>query len=123
MDRRRILISIKGDKFNPEDAIFSGTCTAKTVDAYWGAGAGKECIHYIDNKDGTYTYYMINSNRWKQWWDRFIWYNSNAVKSLKLSQDTQIWELNNNRFNSPSIESYDFGAKQDKDKIIERVVL
>lgn len=116
MDRRRILISIKGDKFNPEDAIFSGTCTAKTVNAYWGAGAGKECIHYVDNKDGTYTYYMINGNRWKQWWDRFVWYNSDAVKSLKLSQDTQIWELNNNRFNSLSIESYDFGAKQIKTK-------
>lgn len=114
MDRRRLLISIKGDKFNPEDAIFSGICTAKTVNAYWGAGAGKERIHYIDNKDGTYTYYMINDNRWKQWRDRFVWYNSDAVKSLKLSQDTQIWELNNNRFNSPSIESYDFGTKQIK---------
>lgn len=112
MDRRRLLISIKGDKFNPEDAIFSGTCVAKTVNLYYGAYSGADKVHYVDNKDGTYNYYVISPNKKKQWWDRFVWYNSNEVKSLKVAPDAEISTLNNNRFNSAvSLESVDFSGK------------
>lgn len=112
MDRRRLLISIKGDKFNPEDAIFSGTCTAKTVNIYYGAYSGADKVHYVDNKDGTYTYYVISPDKKKQWLDRFVWYNSNGVKSLKVASDAEISTLNNNRFNSAvSLESVDFSGK------------
>lgn len=111
-----MIIPARSDKFDPADAIFQGVCTAKTVNAYWGASAGTDCIHYRRNADGTYTYYMINGNKAKQWWDRFVWYNSDDVKSLKVSPDAQIWETNNNRFNSLSIESYDFGTRAIKTK-------
>lgn len=112
MDRRRLLISIKGDKFNPEDAIFSGTCTAKTVNIYYGAYSGADKVHYVDNKDGTYTYYVISPDKKKQWLDRFVWYNSNGVKSLKVASDAEISTLNNNRFNSAvSLESISFSGK------------
>lgn len=116
MDRRRLIIPAHGDKFDPADAIFRGVCTARTVNAYWGASAGTDCIHYKRNADGTYTYYMINGNKAKQWWDRFFWYNSDDVVDFHVSPDAQIWETNNNRFNSKVITAYDFGKLAIKTK-------
>lgn len=110
MDRRRLLISIKGDVFNPEDAIFSGVCTAKTVNIYCSGASGTDKIHYVVNKDGTYNWYFILPDKGMYWSDRFVWYNSDDVKSLKLSSKMPWASVRNNRFNSPSIESYDFGT-------------
>lgn len=95
----------------PEEAVFWGVCTAKDVDAYWGAGSGTDCVGYIDNPDGTYTYYLFNANKAVQWWDRFVWYNSGSVLSLHLNPKAQIWTLGNNRFNAyPLLTSYDFAG-------------
>lgn len=98
-------------RWKTSDAIFWGRCRKPLVNAYWGASSGVDRFHYIDNGDGTYTYYAINGNKAKQWWDRFVWYNSDNVIDLHVSPDAQIWETNNNRFNSQSVEAYDFGGK------------
>lgn len=63
--RRKLLLK---KKYNTANYVFKGICTAKTVNAYWGAGAGVDNIHYELNKDGTYTFYCINTNQVKQWW-------------------------------------------------------
>lgn len=94
----------------PDYAVFWGICTAKDVDAYWGAGAGTDCIGYLDNPDGTYTYYMFNGNHAVQWWDRFVWYCSDHVLTLHLNPKAQIWTLGNNRFNGKNPQSYDFAG-------------
>lgn len=60
---------IKKDPEYQKDAVFYGLCKAKTVNCYWGAGGGTDCIYYIDNYNGTYTYYCLNTNKAKQWWD------------------------------------------------------
>lgn len=99
---------IKKDPEYQKDAVFYGLCKAKTVDCYWGAGGGTNCIYYIDNYDGTYTYYCINANKAKQWWDKFVWNNGNDVISLEVNPNAQIWETNNNRFNNPYIKEYNF---------------
>ena len=108
MGNRRLLLPAR---WKTSDAIFWGRCRKPLVNAYWGASAGVERFHYIDNGDGTYTYYAINGNKAKQWWDRFVWYNSDNVIDFHVSPAAQIWETNNNRFNSQSVESYDFGGK------------
>lgn len=94
----------------PDYAVFWGISTAKDVNAYWGAGSGTECIGYIDNPDGTYTYYMFNGNHAVQWWDRFVWYNSEHVLTLHVNPKAQIWTLGNNRFNGVNPQSYDFAG-------------
>ncbi len=106
--RRRLLLPAR---WKASDAIFWGLCRKPYVNAYWGASSGVERFHYKDNGDGTYTYYAINGNKWQQWWDRFVWYNSDNVIDFHVSPDAQIWETNNNRFNSQSVEAYDFGGK------------
>ena len=96
------------DKFIKDNYVFKGICTAKTVDAYWGAGSGTDCIHYELNKDGTYTYYCINTNQAKRWLDRFIWYNVDDVVSLEVNPNVEVFDTNNNRFNSKKIQQYNF---------------
>ena len=105
---RRLLLPAR---WKVSDAIFWGLCRKPYVNAYWGASEGVERFHYIDNGDGTYTYYAINGNKRQQWWDRFVWYNSDNVIDFHVSPDAQIWETNNNRFNSQSVEAYDYGGK------------
>lgn len=85
-------------------------CTAKTVNAYWGAGGGTANIGYSDNHNGTYTYYGFNDNHWFQWWDRFVWYNSNDVIDFHINNNTAVDILNNNRFGASTISLYDFGT-------------
>lgn len=98
---------IKKDPDYLQYATFWGICKAKTVDAYWGAGGGTDHIFYIDNYNGTYNFYFINDNKWRQWWDRFIWNNGNDVIELHCLCTPDV--TNNNRFNNSVIESYDFG--------------
>lgn len=107
MSNRRILII---PHVNPDNAIFWGICTAKTVNAYWGAASGTANIFYKDNGDGTWTYYMINPNHAKQWWDRFAWYNSSAVKTFHVNPKLKISSTRNNTFGAKAIEVYDFGT-------------
>ena len=90
-------------------ATFWGKCKAKTVNCYWGAGSGTDNIFYTDNYDGTYNFYCINDNKAKQWWDRFVWYNSDDVLELYCQASTSN-DTRNNRFNSESVEKYDFGT-------------
>lgn len=71
---------------------------------------GPDTIHYIDNGDGTYVYYCINPNGAKQWWDRFVWYNSDNVKSFYVNPKVEVFDTNNNRFGSTAIELYDFNG-------------
>lgn len=104
------------DKFIKDNYVFKGICTTKTVNAYWGAGAGVKNIHYELNKDGTYTYYCINTNQAKQWWDRFIWYSNNNVKTLEVNPKVEVFDTNNNRFNSKKIEQYNFNGVKVRSK-------
>ena len=53
MGERRLLLPAR---WRPSDAIFWGRCRKPLVNAYWGASAGVERFHYIDNGDGTYKY-------------------------------------------------------------------
>lgn len=99
---------IKKDPEYQKDAVFYGLCKAKTVDCYWGAGGGTDCIYYIDNYNGTYTYYCINANKAKQWWDRFVWKNVDDVVSLEVNPNVEVFDTNNNRFNSKKIQQYNF---------------
>lgn len=96
------------DKFIKDNYVFKGICTAKSVNAYWGAGAGVNNIHYELNKDGTYTYYCINTNQAKQWWDRFVWYKVDDVITLEVNPNVELFDTNNNRFNSNKIQQYNF---------------
>lgn len=111
--RRKLLLK---KKYNTKNYVFKGICTAKTVNAYWGAGAGVDNIHYELNKDGTYTFYCINNNQAKQWWDRFIWYNNEGVISLEVNPNVEIFDTDNNRFNSKKIEQYNFNRVKVRSK-------
>lgn len=111
--RRKLLLK---RKYNTANYVFKGICTAKTVNAYWGAGAGVDNIHYELNKDGTYTFYCINTNQVKQWWDRFVWYNNEDVISLEVNPDVEIFDTGNNRFNSKKIQQYNFNGVKIRSK-------
>lgn len=100
-------------KYSPSDATLYGICTKPNVNCFWGAGSGLDCIHYSANDDGTYTYYCINTNRAKQWWDRFTWWASTEnVLTFEVNPDAQIWTTNNNQFGSKYITKYNFNGKK-----------
>lgn len=111
--RRRLLLK---KKYNTANYVFKGICAKPQVSAYWGAGAGVDAIHYEYNGDGTYTYYCINTNGAKQWFDRFIWYDNANVKSLEVNPNVEIFDTNNNRFGSKIIESYNFNGVKVRSK-------
>ena len=111
--RRRLLLK---RKYNIDNYVFKGICTKPLVNIYWGAGVGPDTIHYADNGDGTYTYYAINVNGAKQWWDRFVWHNSNNVKTLEVNPNVEVFDTRNNRFGSTIIESYNFNGVKVRSK-------
>lgn len=53
---------------------------------------------------------MINPNHAKQWWDRFSWYNSSAVKTFHVNPKLEISNTRNNTFGAKTIEEYDFST-------------
>ena len=113
---RQRLMKRNWDKFIKNNYVFKGICTAQTVNAYWGAGAGKDNIHYELNKDGTYTFYCINTNQAKQWWDRFVWYNNEDVINLEVNPNIEVFDTNNNRFGSKKIQQYNFNGVKVRSK-------
>ena len=113
MDKRRLLWK---KKYDIDNYVFKGICTKPLVNAYWGADVGPDTIHYADNGNGTYTYYAINTNGAKQWWDRFVWYNSDNVVSLEVNPYVEVFDTNNNRFNSTTIQSYNFNGVKVRSK-------
>lgn len=113
MDRRKLLFK---RRYNTDNYVFKGRCTKPLVNMYWGAGVGPDTIHYADNSDGTYTFYCINTNGARQWWDRFVWYNSDNVVSLEVNPNVEVFDTNNNRFNSTVIESYNFNGVKVRSK-------